>query len=63
MDPDTDHLCASLGCVAENLMLAGGALGRATEAALHAAGDGVVQVALGGGGGTAGEEALLAAIP
>lgn len=50
-DPDNHHLYASLGCAAENLMLAAGAAGRSCTVAFSAGGDGRVDVALGQGAG------------
>ncbi len=46
-DPDHHHLFASLGCAAENLMLAAGAAGRSSAAAFLSDGEGRVDVALG----------------
>jgi hypothetical protein len=43
-DPDNHHLYASLGCAAENLMLAAGAAGRSCTVAFSAGGDGRVDV-------------------
>lgn len=49
-DPDNHHLYASLGCAAENLLLAAGAAGRAGALRFDPDGDGRVEIALGGGG-------------
>jgi nitroreductase len=49
-DADHHHLYASLGCAAENLMLAAGAAGRTSALAFHPQGAGRVEVALGQGG-------------
>lgn len=46
-DGDHHHLYASLGCAAENLMLAAGAAGRSSALAFAPEGDGRVEVALG----------------
>lgn len=46
-DVDHHHLYASLGCAAENLMLAAGAAGRSSALAFAPEGDGRVEVALG----------------
>ncbi len=50
-DGDHHHLYASLGCAAENLMLAAGAAGRSSALEFTPEGDGRVEVALGQGGG------------
>ncbi len=49
-DGDHHHLYASLGCAAENLMLAAGAAGRSSALEFTSEGDGRVEVALGQGG-------------
>lgn len=49
-DADHHHLYASLGCAAENLMLAAGAAGRSSALSFAAEGDGRVDIALGSGG-------------
>jgi nitroreductase len=46
-DTDHHHLFASLGCAAENLMLAAGAAGRSSALAFISEGEGRVDVALG----------------
>lgn len=46
-DADHHHLYASLGCAAENLMLAAGATGRSAAIDFVASGEGQVEVALG----------------
>ncbi len=59
-DADNHHLYASLGCAAENLMLAARAAGRSSELAFDPAGAGRVQVATGRAG--AARDALFDAI-
>lgn len=49
-DADHHHLYASLGCAAENLMLAAGAVGRSSAPAYVSEGAGHVEIALGQGG-------------
>ena len=49
-DADHHHLYASLGCAAENLMLAAGTAGRSSALDFVPGGDGQVEVALGGDG-------------
>lgn len=49
-DPDHHHLYASLGCAAENLMLAAGAAARSSALDFVAEGEGRVEIALGHGG-------------
>ena len=49
-DGDNHHLYASLGCAAENLMLAAGAAGRSAALSFAAEGQGSVTVALGNSG-------------
>jgi hypothetical protein len=49
-DPDNHHLYASLGCAAENLLLAAGAAGRSGALRFDAEGEGRVEIALGGRG-------------
>lgn len=49
-DPDHHHLYASLGCAAENLLLATGAAGRAAAFAFAPEGEGRVEIALAGNG-------------
>ncbi|MFN4128871.1 MAG: Acg family FMN-binding oxidoreductase [Paracoccaceae bacterium] len=49
-DADHHHVYASLGCAAENLMLAGGAAGRSSTLDFVPQGAGRVEVALGQGG-------------
>lgn len=49
-DGDNHHLYASLGCAAENLMLAAGAAGRSASLAFAEEGQGSVNVALGNSG-------------
>lgn len=49
-DPDHHHLYASLGCAAENLMLAAGAAGRSSALAFVPDGRGRVEAALGDNG-------------
>lgn len=61
VDPDDHHLFASLGCAAENLMLAAGARGRAGGIGFVAGDGGMVRVGLGKGPG--GDPALFEAIP
>jgi len=60
VDPDDHHVFVSLGCAAENLMLAAGASGRAGEIVFDPTADGSVLVRFGGGSG---DQALLDAIP
>jgi len=61
VDGDAHHLFASLGCAAENLMLATRAAGRSSEIAFDPSGAGRVQVAAGVVGAT--RDALFDAIP
>lgn len=49
-DPDNHHLFVSLGCAAENLVLAAGAEGRSAEVSFSAEDNGELRVTLGGGG-------------
>jgi hypothetical protein len=49
-DPDNHHLYASLGCAAENLLLAAAATGRSGTVQFDAAGAGQVDIALGSNG-------------
>jgi hypothetical protein len=49
-DADHHHLYASLGCAAENLMLAAGAAGRSAALNYMPEGEGRVEIALAGGG-------------
>lgn len=51
-DSDNHHLYASLGCAAENLMLAAGAAGRSAAMSFAEEGPGAVKVALGSSGVT-----------
>jgi hypothetical protein len=51
-DGDHHHLYASLGCAAENLMLAAGAAGRSSAMEFVAGGEGRVEIALGEAGPT-----------
>ena len=44
VDPDSHHLFASLGCAAENLMLAASAAGRGAALAFDATGDGSIEI-------------------
>ena len=61
VDPDDHHLFASLGCAAENLSLAAGAIGRRGDISFNPADEGAVEYAF---GGTANETtALFDAIP
>jgi len=50
-DGDHHHLYASLGCAAENLMLAAGAAGRSASLGFMPDGEGRVEIALAEGGG------------
>ena len=50
-DGDHHHLYASLGCAAENLMLAAGAAGRSAALDFEPEGEGRVEIALAEGGG------------
>ncbi|MFC7704544.1 Acg family FMN-binding oxidoreductase [Plastorhodobacter daqingensis] len=50
-DGDHHHLYASLGCAAENLMLAAGAAGRSAELGFVPDGEGRVEIGLAEGGG------------
>jgi len=61
VDPDDHHLYVSLGCAAENLTLAGGALGFPGEASYHPAHDGSVVYAF--GQGSSPDRTLFDAIP
>jgi hypothetical protein len=61
VDPDDHHVFVSLGCAAENLGIAAGAAGRASDIDFDPAGDGTVLVRFGTGSG--GEQALFDAIP
>jgi hypothetical protein len=61
VDADNHHLYASLGCAAENLMLAVRAAGRSSELTFDPAGAGRVQVTTGRAG--AARDALFEAIP
>lgn len=56
-DADNHHLFASLGCAAENLMLAAGAAGKGAEARFEPDGEGAVEIDL--AGTTSGEPALF----
>jgi nitroreductase len=49
-DADNHHLFASLGCAAENLLLAAGAAGRSSAIAFEGAGEGRIDIALGQAG-------------
>jgi hypothetical protein len=60
VDPDDHHVFVSLGCAAENLMLAAGASGREGEIVFDPTADGSVLVRFGGGSG---DPALFDAIP
>ena len=60
VDPDDHHVFVSLGCAAENLMLAAGASGRAGEIVFDPTENGSVRVRFGGGSGN---QALFEAIP
>jgi hypothetical protein len=60
VDPDDHHVFVSLGCAAENLMLAAGAAGRSGEIVYDPTGDGAVVARFGGSNG---EPALFDAIP
>lgn len=60
VDPDDHHVFVSLGCAAENLMLAAGASGRAGEIVFDPTAAGTVLVRFGGGSG---DRALFDAIP
>jgi hypothetical protein len=48
VDPDNHHLFASLGCAAENLMLAAGAAGKGSGLAFAGDGDGALRIDLAG---------------
>lgn len=63
VDPDDHHLYVTLGCAAENLVVAANASGRPAKATVHsdASGDYFIKVALGHGART--DEALCDAIP
>jgi hypothetical protein len=61
VDPDDHHLFASLGCAAENFLLAARALGRTADMTFDGEGEGRVNIDL-GGDGNAGTE-LFGAIP
>ncbi len=61
VDPDDHHLFASLGCAAENLVLAAGARGLAGEIVFDPGSGGMVRVGLGTALG--GDTALFDAIP
>jgi hypothetical protein len=61
VDPDNHHLFVSLGCAAENMLLAAGATGRPGTAAFVDAADGRIDVDLGRQPGTA--DPLFQAIP
>jgi hypothetical protein len=60
VDPDDHHVFVSLGCAAENLMLASGASGRAGDILFDPAEGGTVRVRFGSGKG---DPALFDAIP
>ncbi len=60
-DADNHHLYASLGCAAENLMLAAGAAGRSAALDFDGVGEGRVDIALGQAGGA--RSPLFDAIP
>jgi hypothetical protein len=59
-DPDHHHVFASLGCAAENLSLAAGAAGRASEIVFQPDNGGIVQIAM--AGESAGDTELFSAI-
>jgi len=59
VDPDNHHLYASLGCAAENLMLAASAAGKGAALAFADDGDGSIRIDL---AGTAAKDALFDAI-
>lgn len=61
VDPDNHHLFASLGCAAENLVIAGGGSGRSGELRFDAANDGTLTFAFGSGPPV--DPALFDAIP
>ncbi len=61
VDPDDHHVFVSLGCAAETLAIAAGAVGRAGETVFEPSGNGVALVRLGSRRG--GEQALFDAIP
>lgn len=61
VDPDNHHLFASLGCAAENLMLAAAATGRSSALRFDTEGEGVVEIDL--GRATASSDPLFDAIP
>jgi len=61
VDPNDHHLFASLGCAAENLMLAAAAAGRPAESRFVEDGDGSVEIDL--ASGAAARDPLFDAIP
>jgi len=61
VDPDDHHLFVSLGCAAENFLVAAAASGRPGEAAFESAGAGHVRIDL--GTGESRDRGLCAAIP
>jgi hypothetical protein len=61
VDPDDHHLYASLGCAAENLVIAAAATGRSSAIDLAKIGQGEVRINLGAAAPATGD--LLAAIP
>jgi hypothetical protein len=61
VDPDDHHIFASLGCAAENLVIAAGSRGRAGELQFDAAGSGSIRFTP--GSGSLSQAALFDAIP
>jgi hypothetical protein len=61
VDPDDHHVFVSLGCAAETLAIAAGAMRRAGDVAFDPSGDGAARFSFGKGNG--GEQALFDAIP
>lgn len=62
VDPDDHHIYASLGCAAENLMIAARAAGRSVTFQFGKEQDGAISIGLGTSGSSA-DEALFKAIP
>lgn len=61
VDPDDHHLYVSLGCAAENLMIAARAMGRSTDLSIESSPETVLEIAL--GPGPVDETSLYQAIP
>ena len=61
VDPDDHHLYVSLGCAAENLVIAAGAHSRSAEVSVRSEGEPQIDIAL--GSGAAADDTLYKAIP